>query len=202
LLKNPSVSEAIELEEKRRRLQVQLDKYEEQCAAFANFRAEDFELQSPEVAQIDHMDDCEAMGDGDASKDADMHPENIVLFLPSNVSATDRRRNGLENMAHFEARLRSGQINDALQRLRIALGGKSLIYREKVKRSCMPPNYLKNAPRCETAKAKRRRCSHAAKSTKWNLAYSKRSRIISEPKLLLTDFKPLIRNLRISQRKI
>jgi hypothetical protein len=124
-LKNPSVSEAIEIEERRRRLQVQLDKYDDQCATFTNFRTEDFELKRPEITPIGAADDVEAVEDGDASKHGSVQPENTAVFLPSNVSLMDRRQNGLENMAHLEAELRLGQINDALQRLRIALGGKS-----------------------------------------------------------------------------
>jgi hypothetical protein len=59
------------------------------------------------------------------------------------MSPQDRHRHGLESIAHIEARLQVGQINDALQQLRIALGEKSLIYREKVTgSSCQLSNQI------------------------------------------------------------
>jgi hypothetical protein len=124
-LKNPSVSEKIELEEKRRRLQKDIEKYEKKCALLTLFRGEELGMEEP-IRLNDSQDN-----------DSLLHPETIPIFLPSNIPTEDRRKHGLENMAVCEARLRVGQIHDALQRLRISLGEKSLIFREKVKASMM-----------------------------------------------------------------
>jgi hypothetical protein len=120
-LKNPSNVEKIEVEEKRRRLQIQISKYDKKCASLTLFSGEGIELEGPKVSTNVWEDEDDAI-----------NPEALPLFLPSNVSPEDRHRHGLENMTQIEARLRVGQINDALQRLRIALGEKSLVYREKV----------------------------------------------------------------------
>ena len=56
----------------------------------------------------------------------------MTLFLPSNLSKEVRQLQNLDEMGNWEAKLRIGQMNDALRQLRIALGEKSMIYRANV----------------------------------------------------------------------
>lgn len=59
-------------------------------------------------------------------------PEDTSIFMPSSVKYTALQKLGLESMALKELELRKGQANDALEGLRLALGHKALLYRNKV----------------------------------------------------------------------
>ena len=129
-LKKPSISERNDLEEKRRRLQIRISNYEKQCASLTVLGDEGMDLEWNDL--LESEDDME--GDAGDSEDEDdlLQPEAVVIFLPSNVSHEHRQgQYDLEEMGRCEVKLRVGQINDALQRLRIALGEKSLLYRAK-----------------------------------------------------------------------
>ena len=82
-----------------------------------------------------NMDESELEGDtGDEWEDdsGGFQPEVMAIFLPSKMGRENHMESGLEDMAACEAKLQVGQMNDALEQLRIALGEKSLIFREKV----------------------------------------------------------------------
>ena len=59
-------------------------------------------------------------------------PEKAILLLPSNLTPDQQALPGLDDLGKQEAKLRIGQMNDALEQLKLALGGKSLIMRKKV----------------------------------------------------------------------
>jgi hypothetical protein len=141
-----------------KRLQIQISKYEKKCTSLTLFSGEGIELEEPKVSTNVWEDDDDAV-----------NPEAVPLFLPSNVSPQDQHRHGLESMAHIEARLRVGQINDAFQQLRIALGEKSLVYREKVRRdSHQLLNQMNDLFRYKTVKVRGLQQGHGAKSTRWS----------------------------------
>lgn len=57
-----------------------------------------------------------------------MMPELDMLLLPSSLAPREINRNALELIVVVEAELRRGQIHDALHRLQLALGEKSLCF--------------------------------------------------------------------------
>jgi hypothetical protein len=59
-------------------------------------------------------------------------PERMQLMMPSSLNATDIIHLGVEDLAAQELELRKGQANDALERLRLALANKALLWRTKV----------------------------------------------------------------------
>ena len=79
-------------------------------------------------------------GEDDATSDvADLvgrnaqMPEHMYIFMPSSLRRADIERLGLETIARQELELRQGQANDALEGLKLALGHKALLYRNKVR---------------------------------------------------------------------
>jgi hypothetical protein len=125
-MKITSAAEKIDLMEKQRRLQSRIAQYEGECAAF-NIFDDEVELEYNNLPQFDDGEE-----ENDTEDEDDPLPEMVTIFLPSNLSHESRVTHGLEEMGRCEAMLRIGQINEALQRLRIALGEKSLLYRLKV----------------------------------------------------------------------
>jgi hypothetical protein len=88
-------------------------------------------------------DHRESMGDDESSYSTDsesndipeQRPETSALPLPSSLAPGEIERLGLTDLATQEAGLRRGQINDALEGLRMALGEKSLLFRTEVRNS-------------------------------------------------------------------
>ena len=92
-------------------------------------------------------EDVQWMGDADEEEDDDGYrsevsnveevpeimPETRLLAVPSSLAPGEIDRLGLVDLARQEAELRRGQINDALEGLRMALGEKSLYYQTDVR---------------------------------------------------------------------
>jgi hypothetical protein len=129
-LKKPSISERNDLEEKRRCLQIRISSYEKQCASLPIFGGDGIDLESYSLrgSELEEQEQEQEQEQVD-----ELQPEAVAIFLPSNVSKKDQMNHDLQEMKISEVKLRIGQINDALQGLRIALGEKSLVYREKVR---------------------------------------------------------------------
>jgi hypothetical protein len=76
-------------------------------------------------------DDSYHSEDSDADAVPEDMPETKALALPSSLAPGEIERLGLDNLAGQEAALRWGQINDALEGLRMALGEKSRMLRAR-----------------------------------------------------------------------
>lgn len=68
----------------------------------------------------------------DDEEEVENAPEKAILLLPSNLTTQCQNQLDLGNLCKQEAALRIGQMNDALQQLKMTLGGKSLVMRKKV----------------------------------------------------------------------
>jgi len=95
----------------------------------------------PFIEDDDDEDDDDG-SEGDDSYDdqnygvsdgTDERAECIRLSLPSCFTEDKRVRYGLKTLAVQEIELRKGQANDALQGLRLAIGQKTLLYRNKLR---------------------------------------------------------------------
>jgi hypothetical protein len=68
----------------------------------------------------------------DTDEDEAILPEKMSLFLPSSLELAELHQFGLMDLATQELKLRKGQANDALDKLRLALGHKALLFRTQV----------------------------------------------------------------------
>jgi hypothetical protein len=81
----------------------------------------------------DDDEEYSEMSDDDGIGEVAMHPEARTVSLPSSLAPGEIERLGLTGIAEQESQLRCGQINDALEGLRLALGEKSLLFRTQVR---------------------------------------------------------------------
>lgn len=65
--------------------------------------------------------------------DGDIQPEIALVPMPSLLVMGELDRLGLRSIAHIEVELRKGQVSDALDSLRLALGEKSLSFRTDIR---------------------------------------------------------------------
>jgi hypothetical protein len=76
-------------------------------------------------------------GNGDAEEieedDDAVSAEEAVLYMPSSFGRRQCDRHGWHSIANQERELRIGEINECLERLRLGLGHKSLLFRNSVR---------------------------------------------------------------------
>jgi hypothetical protein len=85
-------------------------------------------------------------------------PEKEAITLPSALAAGEINRQSLESFAVIEAELRKGQITDALEGLRLALGEKSLCFRAEVRNANSQRTTLRAWDRVHKFDSDARRC--------------------------------------------
>jgi hypothetical protein len=126
-----SVAQRNELLERRRKLEARIAAYEQRMAVI--IKPDD---DTKWLAQDPHMVDF----DSDTSEDAlESHPdgwftpEHDRITLPSALAPGEIEHLSLKSIAMIEAELRKGQVTDALEGLRLALGEKSLCFRTEVR---------------------------------------------------------------------
>lgn len=131
LRRKPSPGEKAEVLERRRRLMLRITSLERKGNAFLKL--------DEDVQWMGDADEEEEDDDGYRSEVSDVEevpeimPETRLLAVPSSLAPGEIDRLGLVDLARQEAELRRGQINDALEGLRMALGEKSLYYRTDVR---------------------------------------------------------------------
>ena len=91
------------------------------------------------VDNVNHDVDYDSGDEGDEEyiddeddEEVQNMPEKAILLLPSNLTPDQQALPGLDDLGKQEAKLQIGQMNDALQQLKLALGGRSLIMCKKV----------------------------------------------------------------------
>src|SRR5882762_3302813 len=85
-----------------------------------------------EILQDDEDPEDMMAFEDDVNDEEEESPERMQLMMPSSLNATDIIHLGVEDLAAQELELRKGQANDALERLRLALANKALLWRTKV----------------------------------------------------------------------
>jgi len=81
------------------------------------------------VYEVDDLDD-ENLDHGEGIAD---YPEKIPLVMPSAMGKENITTDRLRSLASQELKLREGQANDCLERLRLALGHKALLFHTRVR---------------------------------------------------------------------
>jgi hypothetical protein len=94
---------------------------------------EDVQWMEDADREAEEDDDSYHSEVSDAEDVPEIMPETRLLALPSSLAPGEIDRLGLVDLARQEEQLRRGQINDALEGLRMALGEKSLYYRTDVR---------------------------------------------------------------------
>jgi hypothetical protein len=129
-LRNPSLTDRKNLLEKRQRLQARIIKFEKKLSALNVMD----HVESSDLMRVGATKDGESdQFSDDDGEEVQSTPEQAILLLPSNLTLECRNRLRLDDISQQEGELRIGQMNDALQQLKVALGGKSLIMRKKVR---------------------------------------------------------------------
>ena len=126
-----SVAQKNELLDRRRKLEARISAYEHRISMI---------IKLDEDTQWASQDGQNVPVDSDASDDIlDLHPdgwftpERERISLPSALAVGEIDRQSLKSIATIEAELRKGQVSDALEGLRLALGEKSLHFRTEVR---------------------------------------------------------------------
>jgi hypothetical protein len=130
-LRKPTLTERKDLLEKRQRLQARIVNFEKKLSALMIMD----NVEKADIIEVG-VTENEEEGFSDDDEEVENAPEKSILLLPSNLTSGCRKRLGLDDFSKQEAELRIGQMNDALQQLKVALGGKSLIMRKKVRLTC------------------------------------------------------------------
>lgn len=143
LRRKPSAAEKAELLERRRRLMLRIASFERKGNSFLNLD-DDVQWVTDVVRESPEDDDGYYSEDSDADAVPEDMPETKALALPSSLAPGEIERLGLDNLAGQEAALRRGQINDALEGLRMALGEKSLLFRTEVRNAKSQKTSLKS----------------------------------------------------------
>jgi hypothetical protein len=93
---------------------------------------DDERASSAEVSE-GHQSHHQAQWRGNSPPNNCVDAEHISLHLPSHLGRNWCSKNGAEDLAKVELRLREGQLNDTLHQIRICLGHKSYLFRNNVR---------------------------------------------------------------------
>ncbi|PCH42722.1 hypothetical protein WOLCODRAFT_30855, partial [Wolfiporia cocos MD-104 SS10] len=138
------LSDRLKLEEKRQVLQRQIEAFEakalgilpgidEEDGGRDMYRGDDW-MDEEEDDELDaELVDGEEGEDG--NEEVESKPEESCLSLPSQLGASAIERRGWGHIAEVELQLRQGQANDALHEIRVAIGHKSFLFRNRVRPS-------------------------------------------------------------------
>jgi hypothetical protein len=153
LSKHASIQQRISIQNRRQKLAKQIDKFHERFDIMVeSVQAEDIFITSSiddddesaweplEGVDVDEEEDGHDEDDDDNDDNDDegaeaISPENVVLLLPSSLKSSAIQALALSGVALQELELRKGQANDILEKLRYAMGQKSLLFRMNVSTS-------------------------------------------------------------------
>jgi hypothetical protein len=129
-----TVAQKNELLDRRRKLEARISAYENRMSVI--MKLDDDTQWSIQDGNILDMDPQGAELSDDLAElypDGWFTPEKERITLPSALAPGEIERLSLESIAMIEAELRKGQVTDALEGLRLALGEKSLCFRTEVR---------------------------------------------------------------------
>lgn len=129
-----TLAEKTAIQERRRKLQARVNGFHRSADAFYSVLDDD-DLQ-PDNGREFHDEEGLGADFEDDDGEVPLNAESVRLRMPSNVivSLADGSQE-LKKLANHELKLRQGQANDALQKLRLAIGQKSLALRGQVRRA-------------------------------------------------------------------
>lgn len=138
LTKHALLDDRLKLVAKRNTLQAAINKFQGKAATYLSEAEED----PPDLPRAytgddweDYAEDIDLTGELlvlDELED-EIRPEDIALLLPSSLGAAEVERLEQGHIAQQELQLREGQVNDALHRIRMTIGMKSITLRTGVR---------------------------------------------------------------------
>jgi hypothetical protein len=137
--RSPTTGERTALEDRRMRLRTRIDAFHQRVQGILGENRDEFPIvQLPETPHEDeHWEDEDRDDDDDEPDDETVGewPENMTLAMPSTFGDAQCQRLGLKDLLDQEMELRLGQANDCLEKLRVALGHKMILFRTRVRNS-------------------------------------------------------------------
>jgi len=129
-----SVAQKNELLDRRRKLEARITSYEQRISVIMKLDDDTrWSTQDGKSSDIDLHPDGVSDDILDLDPEGWFTPENERITLPSALAPGEIVRLSLEPIALIEVELRKGQVTDALNGLRLALGEKSLCFRTEVR---------------------------------------------------------------------
>lgn len=155
----PAVGSQISIEEQRQRLLARIQSFHSR----ADVVLQEVDLDNVRVEGVgrhlfDDLSDFNPVGqesleNASFEEDSVESPEDVALLLPSSIALADLNRLGLAPLAQQELELRKGQANEALEKLRLALGQKSILLKLDVSLLLSPaPRYIFKSPSSRSGK--------------------------------------------------
>lgn len=131
--KRATARERASLLERRRRLTVRINAFNRKAEGFLKLDAD--VRWSTSAGKVGHraVDPSLDVSDSDENPECDIDIETKMLPMPSSLAPGELQRLDLVDLGAKEDALRRGQINDALEGLRLALGEKSLLFRKEIR---------------------------------------------------------------------
>jgi len=141
--KGRTVSESLVITQQRQNLQPKVDWFQNQRLSSMKTSPPTIPVGGvPKTVDVDDLSQLE-VDEGNwlatdieetvEEEEAEVTPEKVVLYLPSNFTSKQRKEYGLQQLADAEYELREGQANDSLDRLRECLAEKSLKFRRELR---------------------------------------------------------------------
>ena len=142
----------MKLHDRRQRLQTRIDAFVSQAETFLPSST----TEAPQTLRPYTSQDWEGDDDPSATTEVPVNPEGDppqtilesdsnakwpelqLLPLPSSKTITANSPTSLRDLTNLQLQLEQGQANDALHKVRLAIGHKSFMYRHKL---CTAPNY-------------------------------------------------------------
>ncbi|KAG1877557.1 hypothetical protein F4604DRAFT_1924204 [Suillus subluteus] len=140
LPQDPTASQRTGIEEKRQKLMARIIKFHEAAEVMTNGMdlkgGEGAPLDNPELcleeADISNMEDPEEEDILDFDGNIDSPAEVTEIWMPSWAASGHIMDDVVLALRQEELELRKGQANDCLEKLRQALGDRSVVFREKI----------------------------------------------------------------------
>lgn len=132
--RRPTATQRTEILNKRRRLESRITTFEQRLAVLMDV-PDDVQWSGAAGKRRTDPESADSVSDDGSTVDAEtvFTPEQDMISLPSSLAPGEIERISLHAIAGIEAELRKGQISDALEGLRLALGEKSLCFRGQVR---------------------------------------------------------------------
>ena len=143
---NQSTSAKNKIADRRQHLKGQIDRFNKHAQTILGYDVEgdimtQFIGQSSQDLDLQLEDEVDVLLDefedelDDSAATAEVSPEQLIIMLPSSFTGDQQAKTSLASLALQEQELRVGQANDGLEKLRNALGHKSLLFRTNVRQA-------------------------------------------------------------------
>jgi|SRR5208283_347552 len=133
--KTATIGEKTALEERRIRLQGRIEAFHHKVEAIVSEYVDEFAVTEPMEDDEDDDEEDWYEDELEENKIVGEQPENTTLAMPSSFGVGQCQEEGWQDLLDQEMELRTGQANDCLEKLRVALGHKMILFKTRVRDS-------------------------------------------------------------------